>query len=104
VESDCIESRGTLLTVSHDVSLVCVGTDDPEVRLVNEEDLEFDEVSFNAFVGGSFEVVNERARQRVNIRYENFEGDLADVEQRIRIYRDDRIVCSELYRGQVRKS
>ena len=103
VESDCPESRGTTLTVVPDVSLTCALTDDPEVRLFNEDDLDFDEVSFNMFGGGSFEVSNERSRQRINIRYENFEGDLADVEQKIRNYRDGEIVCSELYRGQVRR-
>jgi hypothetical protein len=103
VESDCAESRGASLMVTHNVSLTCALTDDPEVRLLNEDDLEFNEVSFSAFGGGSFEVINERSRQRVNIRYENFEGDIADVEQKIRNYRDGEIVCSEIYRGQVRR-
>lgn len=103
VESDCPESLGASLRVSHDVTLTCALTDDPEVRLINEGNLEFDEVSFSTFDGSSFEVINERSRQRTNIRYENYEGDLADVEQKIRNYRDGEILCSELYRGQVRR-
>jgi hypothetical protein len=103
VESDCSDSRGASLRVSHDVTLTCALTDDPEVRLVNEDGLEFDEVSFSTFGGSSFEVVNDRSRQRINIRYENYEGDLADVEQKIRNYRDGEIVCSELYRGQLKR-
>ena len=102
-ESDCPESRATLLTVEHEVSLDCVLTNQTEVRLTNEDNLDFEEVSFNATGGGSFEVANESSRQRINITYKNFDGELADVEEKIRLYRDGKIVCSEVYKGQLKK-
>lgn len=103
VESDCSQSRGTSLSVTHDVSLNCILSDRSEVVLSNEEGLEFNERSFSSLGGGSFEVSSESSRLRVNIRYDNFDGSLADVEQKIRNYRNGEIVCSELYRGQLRR-
>lgn len=103
VETDCSESRGTSLSASHDVSFNCILSDKSEVELTNEEGLRFSERSFSSLGGGSFEVISESSQLRVNIRYDNFDGDLADVEQKIRVYRNGEIVCSELYRGQLRR-
>lgn len=103
VESDCPEGRGTAITVEHDVDLFCGVSREADVRLHNEDGLQFTSISVSTFGRGSFEVINERSRQRITISYENFDGDLADVEQKIRNYRDGEIVCSELYRGQARR-
>ena len=103
VESDCAESRGPSLSATHDVSFNCILSDKSEVELTNEEGLPFNERSFSSLGGGSFEVISENSQLRENIRYDNFDGDLADVEQKIRVYRNGEIVCSELYRGQLRR-
>jgi hypothetical protein len=103
VRSDCIQTRGPAISVEHSVHLGCLLTDQPSVTLRNEDGLEFEEESFSALGGGSFEVINESDEQRIEIRYEKFGGTIADVEQRIRIYRNGAIICSELYQGQVER-
>lgn len=104
VQSDCTESQGESIAAKHEVTLACLLTDQPEVRLVNEADLDFSEVSFGVLGGGSFEVLHEAATLKVTIAYDNFDGDLADVEQNVRRYRDGAIECSERYRGQLRRA
>ena len=103
-ESDCAsESHGAQFSFDHFVSLQCVGSNDSQVYLLNEDSIEFKETSFSSLGGGSFSVQSQRDNQTIDISYDNFDGSLADVTERIRRYSKGKIVCSEKYEGQARR-
>lgn len=103
-ESDCgSESHGAQFSFDHFVSLQCVGSNDSQVYLLNEDSIEFKETSFSSLGGGSFSVQSQRDNQTIDISYDNFDGSLADVTEKIRRYSNGKIVCSEKYVGQARR-
>ena len=103
-ESDCgSESHGAQFSFDHFVSLQCVGSNDSQVYLLNEDSIEFKETSFSSLGGGSFSVQSQRDNQTLDISYDDFDGSLADVTERIRRYSNGKIVCSEKYEGQARR-
>ncbi len=104
VESDCgSASKGAQFNFEHDISLECSSATDTDIYLYNEENLEFKETSSSIFGGGSFTVQNERSGVTTDITYDGFDGRLADVTQKIRVYSDGKIVCSELFKGEARR-
>jgi hypothetical protein len=105
VESDCGDaSRGDQFTFEHSVSAECDNDDDPRFSLWNEDDQEFRQISGSTFLGdASFTVQHEGPDTTIDISYDNYDGSLADVTQKIRLYVDGKIRCSELYKGQGRK-
>jgi len=104
VESDCAgASRGTQFAFEHNVSVECVDSTDSELLLLNEEGLQFSETSSSILGGGFFVVENEQASAIIEISYDNFDGDFADVTEKVRLYSSGRIVCSERYTGQARR-
>ncbi len=104
VESDCgADSRGAQFEFEHDVSLQCDSEGDTTVVVYNEDSQEFSQTSYSAFGGGSFTVERATESETINISYDNFEGELSDVTQKIRLYSGGRIVCSELYEGTARR-
>lgn len=103
-ESDCgSESHGAQFSFDHFVSLQCVRSNDSQVYLLNEDNIEFKETSFSTLGGGSFSVQSQRNNQTIDISYDNFDGSLADVTEKIRRYSNGKIVCSEKYQGQARR-
>lgn len=103
-ESDCGQlSRGARFEFEHYVSTECDSDDDSVVYLINEDNRQFRQTEFDTLWGGSFSVRNSSSDLTVDISYENYDGSLADVSQKIRIYRDDKLLCSERYKGQARK-
>ena len=103
-ESDCTSgSKGASLNFRHDVSLVCDRNNESSVVLVNEDQLSFESIELNFIAGGSFSVRSEQEGLTIDILYDNYDGNLADVTQKIRNYANGKIVCSELYTGQARR-
>ncbi len=104
-ESDCSSqvSRGAQFTFSHDVSFGCDSQDEPKLYLFNEDGLNFSQTSFSALGGGSFAVQSQGDNLTIDITYDNADGSLADVTERIRVYSNGRILCSEKYTGQARR-
>lgn len=104
IESDCgTDTYGSQLNVDHDVSTQCNTRDESAIVLYNEDNLEFTETSYSSLGGGSFAVQNESVNITTDIEYDNFEGELADVTQKVRRYSNGRIVCSEKYVGEARR-
>ena len=104
LESDCgSNTRGIQFSFDHFVSLQCVGSNDSQVYLLNEDTIEFKETSYSLLGGGSFSVDSQRENETIDISYDNFDGSLADVTQKIRRYRNGKILCSEKYQGQARR-
>jgi hypothetical protein len=100
-ESDCASSsRGESFNFRHDVSLICDRDNESSVVLVNEDQLSFESTQLNLLAGGPFSVKSEQENQTIDISYDNYDGNLADVTQKIRNYSNGKIVCSELYTGQ----
>ena len=103
-ESDCAAlSKGDSFNFRHDVSLICDRNDESSVVLVTEDQLSFESTQLNLLAGGSFTVKSEQENQTIDISYENYDGNLADVTHKIRNYSNGKIVCSELYTGQARR-
>ncbi len=103
-ESDCgTTSRGMDFAFEHQVALDCGANGDSSVTLFNEDGLHFTETSFDDLGGGSFSVQNRNNGVTIDISYDNFDGSLADVTERIRIYSNGKIVCSEKYTGRARR-
>ena len=105
VESDCgDDSRGEEFSFEHSVSQECIG-DDSVIKLENEDLRDFVETDSSSFFGdGSFSVGHESTNIVIDISYDNYDGSIADVTQKIRLYDGGRIRCSERYRGQARKN
>jgi hypothetical protein len=103
-ESDCgSNTRGIQFSFDHFLSLQCVGNDDSQVYLLNEDNIEFKETSYSLIGGGSFSVESLRDNETIDISYDNFDGSLADVTEKIRRYSNGKILCSEKYEGQARR-
>lgn len=104
-ESDCSSqvSRGAQFAFSHDVSFGCDLQDESVLYLFNEDSLNFTETSFSALGGGSFTVQSQGDNLTIDISYGNADGSLADVTERIRVYSNGKILCSEKYTGQARR-
>jgi hypothetical protein len=103
-ESDCAtRSKGASFAFDHEVWLDCSSDGGSRVSLLNGENLYFSETSFNDFGGGSFSVQSRKNGVTIDISYDNFDGSLADVTQKIRVYANDKIVCSEKYTGRARR-
>ena len=104
-ESDCSSqvSRGAQFAFSHDVSFGCNSQDESELYLLNEDGLNFSETSFSALGGGSFAVQSQGDNLTIGISYDNADGSLADVTEKIRVYSNGKILCSEKYTGQARR-
>lgn len=103
-ESDCGDlSLGSQFSFEHAVSAECDSDDDSTIYLVNENNREFVETSSSPIGGGSFTVQYESSGSTIDISYDNYDGSLADVTQKIRLYVDGKLRCSERYRGQARK-
>ncbi len=103
-ESDCGDlSRGAEVSFDHDVSLRCDTDGDSAIYLFNEDGREFQETSSTSIGGGSFTVHYEVQDVTIDISYDNYDGSLANVTQKIRHYKSGRLRCSERYRGQARK-
>jgi hypothetical protein len=103
-ESDCgILSRGAQFSFDHYVSSEC-NNSDLQVSLRDEDNREFRQTSGSSFLGdGSFAVQYEGSDITIDISYDNYDGSLADVTQKIRLYVDGKLRCSERYKGQARK-
>jgi hypothetical protein len=103
-ESDCGNlTRGEQFSFDHDVSSRCDVDDDSTIYLINEDGREFQETSSSSIGGGSFAVQYEGRDITIDISYDNYDGSLADVTQKIRQYENGRLLCSERYKGQGRK-
>jgi hypothetical protein len=103
-ESDCGNlTRGEQFSFDHDVSSRCDVDDDSTIYLINEDGREFQETSSSSIGGGSFAVQYEGRDITIDISYDNYDGSLADVTEKIRQYENGRLVCSERYKGQARK-
>jgi hypothetical protein len=103
-ESDCAAgSKGERFNFTHDVSLICDVRDEASVELVNEDQRTFQSTRLALLAGGSFSVRSEEEDQTIDISYDNYDGSLADVTQKIRNYSNGKLVCSERYSGQGRR-
>jgi hypothetical protein len=103
-ESDCGDlTRGAQFSFEHYVSSRCDANDDSSIYLVDEDSREFQETTSTSIGGGSFTVQYEGQHLTIDISYDNYDGSLADVTQKIRQYQNGRLHCSERYRGQARK-
>ena len=105
VESDCgSNSKGPQFPFTHYVSVQCDAGTESTIYLYNEQNLEFRQTSsVSGIGGGSFTAQYEGDTTTIDISYDNYDGNLADVTEKIRVYANGRILCSEKYAGQARR-
>ena len=104
VESDCgDESSGESFDFTHTVSLGCDNDGDTVVELSDQSERTYSHTSYSSFGGGSFSSRWSNSDATIDITYDNFDGSLADVTQKIRVYKDGKIQCSEKYAGRGRR-
>ncbi len=103
-ESDCgALSRGTKITFQHEVSTECDANNSAFINLVNEDNRRFQETSVDTISGSSFSVRSTTPDSTLDISYDNFDSSLADVSEKVRVYNQGKLVCSERYKGQARR-
>lgn len=103
-ESDCgALSRGTTITFQHHVSTECGSSNESVIYLVNEDNRRFVETAADTILGSSFSVRSTTPDSTLEISYDNFDGSLTDVSEKVRVYSKGKIVCSERYKGQAQR-